>query len=142
MRSYPFVFSPLEKAGVGCRGLGDGVQAFRRSGVQGNTRELTCSVCRAVLMLSLSALCAQALPIQAQNSPYETVSPMRRKIPESRPLPPDPRPPLWQDDFPASPPPDLPIRPVSLPKTESRTLPNGLKIVVAETHRVPLVTLR
>jgi zinc protease len=47
-----------------------------------------------------------------------------------------------QDSFPAMPPSDLPARPYNLPKTETLTLPNGLKIVVAESHRVPLVTLR
>lgn len=44
--------------------------------------------------------------------------------------------------FPTSPPADLPTRPFVLPKIESRTLPNGLKVVVAESRRVPLVTLR
>lgn len=47
-----------------------------------------------------------------------------------------------QDSFPASPPSDLPARSLTLPKTESHTLPNGLKIVVAESHRVPLVTMQ
>ncbi len=44
--------------------------------------------------------------------------------------------------FPTSPPPDLPARPFALPPVESRTLPNGLEVVVAESHRVPLVSLR
>ncbi|HZP80154.1 MAG TPA: pitrilysin family protein [Chthonomonadaceae bacterium] len=47
-----------------------------------------------------------------------------------------------QETAPAAPPPDLPARPYSLPRLETRTLPNGLKIVVAESHRIPMVTLR
>lgn len=47
-----------------------------------------------------------------------------------------------QGAFPSSPPPDLPARPVTLPAIETRTLPNGLKVVVAQSSRVPLVTLR
>ncbi len=47
-----------------------------------------------------------------------------------------------QDTFPATPPPDLPARPYNLPKTETQVLPNGLKVIVAESHRVPMVTLR
>ena len=41
-----------------------------------------------------------------------------------------------------SPPPDLPARPFVLSKEQSRTLPNGLKIVVVESHTVPIVTVR
>jgi zinc protease len=41
-----------------------------------------------------------------------------------------------------TPPPDLPTRPFVLAKEQSKTLPNGLKIVVVESHTVPLVTLR
>lgn len=41
-----------------------------------------------------------------------------------------------------APPPDLPARPFVLAKEQSRTLPNGLKIVVVESHTVPVVTLR
>ena len=47
-----------------------------------------------------------------------------------------------QQDFPAQPPKDLPLRPFALPKSETRILPSGLKIVVAETHRNPIVTMR
>ena len=42
----------------------------------------------------------------------------------------------------SAPPPDLPARPFLLSKEQSRTLPNGLKIVVVESHTVPVVTLR
>ena len=41
-----------------------------------------------------------------------------------------------------APPPDLPARPFVLSKEQTRTLPNGLKIVVVESHSVPVVTLR
>jgi zinc protease len=41
-----------------------------------------------------------------------------------------------------SPPADLPARPFVLSKEQMRTLPNGLKIVVVESHTVPVVTLR
>src|SRR5262249_38940217 len=47
-----------------------------------------------------------------------------------------------QDSFPKTPPPDLPARAFKLPNIQSKTLPNELKVVVAESHRVPLVTLR
>jgi zinc protease len=47
-----------------------------------------------------------------------------------------------QDNFPTTPPPDLPSRPVTLPNIVTNTLPNGLKLVVVESHRVPLVTMR
>jgi zinc protease len=49
---------------------------------------------------------------------------------------------LAQDSFPTRPPADLPARPVTLPRPQSRTLPNGLKVVVLESRRVPLVTMR
>ena len=42
----------------------------------------------------------------------------------------------------ATPPADLPARPFVLSKEQTRTLPNGLKIVVVESHSVPVVTLR
>jgi len=42
----------------------------------------------------------------------------------------------------ATPPPDLPARPFVLSKEQSKTLPNGLKIVVVESHSVPVVTMR
>jgi zinc protease len=42
----------------------------------------------------------------------------------------------------SAPPPDLPARPFVLSKEQTRTLPNGLKIVVVESHTVPVVTLR
>lgn len=48
----------------------------------------------------------------------------------------------WQETTPATPPPDLPARAYRLPRLDTRTLPNGLKVVVAESHRVPMVTLR
>lgn len=41
-----------------------------------------------------------------------------------------------------TPPPDLPARPFVLSQEHTRTLPNGLKIVVIESHSVPTVTLR
>lgn len=47
-----------------------------------------------------------------------------------------------QEGFPSTPPMDLPVRPFTLPKSEMRTLANGLKVLVAENHRVPLVTIR
>jgi zinc protease len=47
-----------------------------------------------------------------------------------------------QGTFPTKPPASLPPRPFNLPRSETRTLPNGLKIVVTESHRVPLVTMR
>jgi zinc protease len=47
-----------------------------------------------------------------------------------------------QGTFPTKPPASLPPRPFSLPASETRTLPNGLKVIVTESHRVPLVTMR
>ncbi len=41
-----------------------------------------------------------------------------------------------------APPPDLPVRPFVLSKEQTKTLPNGLRIVVVESHTVPVVTLR
>ncbi len=49
---------------------------------------------------------------------------------------------LAQGSFPSTPPPDLPARSFSFSKEQIRTLPNGLKIVVVESHTVPMVTLR
>jgi zinc protease len=41
-----------------------------------------------------------------------------------------------------TPPADLPAHPFVLSKEQTRTLPNGLKIIVVESHTVPVVTLR
>ncbi|MCW3097600.1 MAG: putative Zn-dependent peptidase [Chthonomonadaceae bacterium] len=41
-----------------------------------------------------------------------------------------------------APPADLPAHPFVLSKEQTRTLPNGLKIIVVESHTVPVVTLR
>ncbi len=49
---------------------------------------------------------------------------------------------LAQGGVPATPPPDLPSRPFVFSKEQTKTLPNGLKIVVVESHTVPVVTLR
>lgn len=44
--------------------------------------------------------------------------------------------------FPAVPPADLPARPFRLPPIETAVLPNGLKVLVVQSRRVPLVTMR
>ncbi len=44
--------------------------------------------------------------------------------------------------FPSAPPPDLAIRPYVPPNIVRRTLPNGLRMVIAEQHNSPLVTMR
>ncbi|MGC8666966.1 MAG: M16 family metallopeptidase [Chthonomonadales bacterium] len=45
-------------------------------------------------------------------------------------------------EFPASPPADLPARPFRMPPVFTSVLPNGLKVLVAQSRRVPLVTVR
>lgn len=46
------------------------------------------------------------------------------------------------DDFPAKPPADLPVKAFKLPKSVTRKLSNGLKVVFVENDRLPLVTVR
>lgn len=50
--------------------------------------------------------------------------------------------PGYSQDFPASPPQDLPARPFHLPPIRTSVLPSGLKVLVAQSRRVPLVTMR
>ena len=45
-------------------------------------------------------------------------------------------------EFPKTPPADLAISPSMSPKRESFMLKNGLKVIVAESHRTPLVTMQ
>lgn len=45
-------------------------------------------------------------------------------------------------EFPKTPPADLAISPSMSPKRESYTLKNGLKVIVAESRRTPLVTMQ
>ncbi len=44
--------------------------------------------------------------------------------------------------LPEKPPADLPARPFVLPRIDSKVLANRLKVIVAESHRIPIVTIR